>query len=150
MAEMFDGVAAQNTVSWGRKRPQWRSSRRPLDCLRHKTGNEIPNARRANRSRSCEPRQFAPSAGYHQGITSGTHGPARPGPRVPVAPKLKHLDRIRPNCTDSLHVRFPLALPIPQTPTGTRASRGITRVDTVFFPKCLSISPRCAASKIIP
>ena len=72
--------------------------------------NEIP-ARRGPNGAEFAARQFAPSAGYHQGITSGVHRPVRPGPSVPVAPKLKHLDRIRPNCTDSLHVRFPLALP---------------------------------------
>jgi hypothetical protein len=114
---MFGGVGSRNAVSWGRKRPQWRFSRRPPDCLRHGTGNEIP-ARRAPTGTGVAVQQFAPSAGYHQGITSGVHGPGRPGPSVPVAPKLKHLDRIRPNCTDTLHVRFPLALPTSHRLTG--------------------------------
>jgi hypothetical protein len=83
--------------------------RSALRRLRRARGAEIPALTRGNRSGVAA--KFAPSAGYHQGITSGVHGPVRPGPNVLVAPKLKHLDRIRPDCTDTLHVRFPLALP---------------------------------------
>jgi hypothetical protein len=92
-------------------------------------------------------------AGYHRGITLGIYTANLPFLGVQVAPKLKHLDRTEPNRTDPIHVRFPLALPIPQTLTSNRVSRGITRKPPVYLrlrpwePRLRSTSNRSSDSE---